>query len=159
MLESYWNPAKTPIIERMGREALEITLFSLYICIRVDILNETLVVLPSAYRCAAIRLTSNRQRHLTTLDVIRYACKEVWSAVFGTQIDKLQTDHKVSTSLLSSCYVHACVVQSRLILFAFVHGARYAHSTQQTIAIARIIEHACKYNPAHMHWIECSCLA
>jgi len=42
----------------------------------------------------AERFTMTKPRFPTTLDVVKFLCKELWTTIFGKQIDKLQTNHK-----------------------------------------------------------------
>ncbi len=40
------------------------------------------------------RFVCNVPRLSSTLDIIKFLCKNLWVAIFGKQIDKLQTNHK-----------------------------------------------------------------
>ncbi|KXS21596.1 transport protein particle component [Gonapodya prolifera JEL478] len=40
------------------------------------------------------RLTRDRPRFGDTLDVVKYVCKDLWTAAFRKQIDNLKTNHK-----------------------------------------------------------------
>ena len=42
----------------------------------------------------AERMTKDRPRLSTTLDIVKFLCKDFWSEVFSKQIDKLQTNHR-----------------------------------------------------------------
>ncbi|KIJ45182.1 hypothetical protein M422DRAFT_75206 [Sphaerobolus stellatus SS14] len=42
----------------------------------------------------AERLVGERQRFADTLDIIKFLCKDVWSAVWDKQIDNLRTNHR-----------------------------------------------------------------
>lgn len=39
-------------------------------------------------------LSRDRARFSDTLDVLKFICKEVWTAVFGKQVDNLRTNHR-----------------------------------------------------------------
>ena len=45
------------------------------------------------YRIAE-RMTKDRARLATTLDAIKFLCKDFWAEVFQKQVDKLQTNHR-----------------------------------------------------------------
>ena len=45
------------------------------------------------YRIAE-RMTKDRARLSTTLDIIKFLCKDFWAEVFQKQVDKLQTNHR-----------------------------------------------------------------
>lgn len=47
-------------------------------------------------RALAERLSLKREgtRHQTQLDAVKHACKEIWSAAFGKQVDALRTNHR-----------------------------------------------------------------
>jgi len=40
------------------------------------------------------RLAWDHSRFSSTLEVVKFLCKEVWGAMFGKQVDKLQTNHR-----------------------------------------------------------------
>ena len=42
----------------------------------------------------AERLTRDRPRFVDALDVVKFVCKEFWTAVFRKQVDNLKTNHK-----------------------------------------------------------------
>lgn len=42
----------------------------------------------------AERFVINHQKFGVTLDVIKFMCKDLWTALFGKNVDKLQTNHK-----------------------------------------------------------------
>lgn len=42
-----------------------------------------------------IRFSRDRPRFNDTLDVIKFLCKDLWSLVFGKNIDNLKTNHRV----------------------------------------------------------------
>ena len=42
----------------------------------------------------AERMTKDRARLSTTLDIIKFLCKDFWAEVFQKQVDKLQTNHR-----------------------------------------------------------------
>ena len=41
-------------------------------------------------------LTKTAPRFKDVLDVVKFICKDYWTAMFGKQIDNLRTNHKVS---------------------------------------------------------------
>ena len=41
------------------------------------------------------RFSKDRPRMNDTLDVIKFLCKDLWSLVFGKNIDNLKTNHRV----------------------------------------------------------------
>lgn len=43
------------------------------------------------------RFSRDRPRFNDTLDVIKFLCKDLWSLVFGKNIDNLKTNHRVRT--------------------------------------------------------------
>lgn len=43
------------------------------------------------------RFSRDRPRLNDTLDVIKFLCKDLWSLVFGKNIDNLKTNHRVRT--------------------------------------------------------------
>ncbi|KEY67309.1 hypothetical protein S7711_04561 [Stachybotrys chartarum IBT 7711] len=48
------------------------------------------------------RFSRDRPRFNDTLDVIKFVCKDLWSLVFGKNIDNLKTNHRVCPSLCSA---------------------------------------------------------
>ncbi len=40
------------------------------------------------------RFTRNYPKFLTTLEVVKFLCKDFWNSIFGKQVDKLQTNHR-----------------------------------------------------------------
>ena len=46
------------------------------------------------------RLCAERARFTDTLDVVKFLCKDVWTAVWDKQIDNLRTNHRVGIVLL-----------------------------------------------------------
>jgi len=44
------------------------------------------------------RFSKDRPRFNDTLDVIKFLCKDLWSLVFGKNIDNLKTNHRVSSA-------------------------------------------------------------
>lgn len=44
-----------------------------------------------------VRFSRDRPRFNDTLDVIKFLCKDLWSLVFGKNIDNLKTNHRVSS--------------------------------------------------------------
>lgn len=44
------------------------------------------------------RFSRDRPRFNDTLDVIKFLCKDLWSLVFGKNIDNLKTNHRVRLS-------------------------------------------------------------
>ncbi|KAG5982207.1 hypothetical protein E4U55_002190 [Claviceps digitariae] len=44
--------------------------------------------------CVKLRFSIARPRFLGTLDVIKFLCKDLWSLVFGKNIDNLKTNHR-----------------------------------------------------------------
>lgn len=51
------------------------------------------------------RFSRDRPRFNDTLDVIKFLCKDLWTLVFGKNIDNLKTNHRVSVR-------HICVIWS-----------------------------------------------
>ena len=41
-------------------------------------------------------LTKTAPRFKDVLDVVKFICKDYWTAMFGKQVDNLRTNHKVS---------------------------------------------------------------
>ena len=48
------------------------------------------------------RFSKDRPRFNDTLDVIKFLCKDLWSLVFGKNIDNLKTNHRVSVSMFGT---------------------------------------------------------
>lgn len=46
------------------------------------------------------RFSTDRPRFNDTLDVIKFLCKDLWSLVFGKNIDNLKTNHRVRHALV-----------------------------------------------------------
>lgn len=44
------------------------------------------------------RFSKDRPRFNDTLDVIKFLCKDLWSLVFGKNIDNLKTNHRVGST-------------------------------------------------------------
>lgn len=44
----------------------------------------------------AERYTKDRPRFIDTLEIIKFICKDFWFEIYGKQIDKLQTNNRVS---------------------------------------------------------------
>ncbi|CAK9063287.1 unnamed protein product, partial [Durusdinium trenchii] len=42
----------------------------------------------------AERFTRQHARFVNTLEIVKFLCKDFWAAMFGKQVDKLQTNHK-----------------------------------------------------------------
>jgi len=40
------------------------------------------------------RFTRHHTKFTSTLEVVKFLCKDLWAAMFGKQVDKLQTNHK-----------------------------------------------------------------
>lgn len=40
------------------------------------------------------RFVRNNPRYTSTLDVIKFTCKDLWATIFGKHVDKLQTNHR-----------------------------------------------------------------
>ncbi|ENH74628.1 Trafficking protein particle complex subunit 6B [Fusarium oxysporum f. sp. cubense race 1] len=47
------------------------------------------------------RFSRDRPRFNDTLDVIKFLCKDLWTLVFGKNIDNLKTNHRIITLILS----------------------------------------------------------
>ena len=47
------------------------------------------------------RFSRDRPRFNDTLDVIKFLCKDLWSLVFGKNIDNLKTNHRVRSYMAS----------------------------------------------------------
>ncbi|KAL3917625.1 MAG: hypothetical protein SGPRY_006331, partial [Prymnesium sp.] len=48
----------------------------------------------------AERYTKDAPRFAETIDIIKFICKDFWHEVYRKQIDKLQTNNRVSLPLL-----------------------------------------------------------
>lgn len=62
------------------------------------------------------RFSKDRPRFNDTLDVIKFLCKDLWSLVFGKNIDNLKTNHRVRHwhHNLTPCPVQALITTSRV---------------------------------------------
>lgn len=40
------------------------------------------------------RFAQSHSKFSSTLEVVKFLCKDLWGAMFGKQVDKLQTNHK-----------------------------------------------------------------
>jgi trafficking protein particle complex subunit 6 len=54
-----------------------------------------------------LRLSSFRPPHGSVLDVLKFVCKDVWTAIWEKQVDNLRTNHRVSGFTAS----HWCAVK------------------------------------------------
>ena len=57
------------------------------------------------FRVHAGSLTRDKDRIVDTLDIIKFICRVFWKEVFQKQVDKLQTNHKVTARTLIFLFV------------------------------------------------------
>jgi hypothetical protein len=45
--------------------------------------------------CRSCRLAFTKPRFADSLEIVKFICKDLWSAAFNKQIDNLRTNHRV----------------------------------------------------------------
>lgn len=63
------------------------------------------------------RYTKDRPRFTETLEIIKFICKDFWVDVYRKQIDKLQTNNRVSVIHFACAYATLYMLTTKLALF------------------------------------------
>ena len=105
------------------------------------------------------RYTKDRPRFTDTLEIIKFICKDFWMEVYKKQVDKLQTNNRVSASARGAacisvlarcvrfCVLCACSRRHQVIPAVGQHarskgGRDHAHRTERTLAKVQTHTHA-----------------